>query len=124
MDQRDEVHLRSPEELSPQEQADLERALDSGVTELPPNHPKGLLGEKGPDLRKVEDFAPDLNAGLLQENDPGVIWLWIVLAYLLFFPLAYVVLWRSKTIPPKTKRIASAVGAAVIALLAIWLLVA
>ena len=119
------THLRTPDELSPEERAQFERALDSGVTELPPSHPKGILGEKGIDVRKVEDFTPDVNAtGLLQENDPGVMWLVIVLAYLLFFPLAYVVLWRSKFIPLRTKWVASAVGAVGIALVALRLLAA
>lgn len=117
------IHLRTPEELTPEEREQLERALDSGVRELPPNELKGFLGEKGPDMRKAEDYAPDLNAGLLQENDPGIIWLAIVLAYLLFFPLGYVLLWRSTFIPRKTKWIASLVGAAGIALVSLKLLV-
>ena len=118
------VHLRTPDELTPEERAQFDRALDSGVTELPPNHPKGLLGEKGIDVRKVEDYTPDLNAGLLQENDPGIVWLVVVLAYLLVItiPIAYVVLWRSKYIPIKTKWIASAIGAAGIALVVLRLL--
>jgi hypothetical protein len=112
MSEKPPVRLRTPDELSPEERAQFERALDSGVTELPPNQPKGILGEKGIDVRKVEDYTPDLNAGLLQENDLGIIWLWIVLAYLLFFPAAYAILWMSKRIPIRTKVVASAIGAA------------
>jgi len=116
------IHLRTPDELSPEERAQLERALDSGVTELPPNQPRGMLGEKGIDVRKVEDFTPDLNAGIVQENDPGVMWLGIVLSYLLFFPLAYFLLWRSKHISTRAKWIASAVGAAGIILVLLRLI--
>jgi len=115
-------HLRTPEEMSPEEREKLERMLDSGITELPPNQVKGFLGEKAPDMRKVEDFEPDLNAGILQENDLGVIWLLIILAYLLFFPVAYVVLWRSKVIPHKSKVVVSVVGAVGIALVTLWIL--
>ena len=121
MSQDPPVKLRTPEEMSPEERERLERLLDSGITELPDNQLKGFLGEKAPDMRKIEEFAPDLNAGILQENDMGVVWLVIVLAYLLVFtiPVAYVVLWRSKGIPRKTKWIASAIGAAGIVLVAL-----
>jgi hypothetical protein len=112
MPEKPSVHLRTPDELTPAEHAQFERAMDSGITELPPNQPKGMLGEKGIDVRKVEDYTPDLNAGILQENDPNVKWLVIVLSYLLFFPIAYVLLWRSKYISPRAKWIASGVGAA------------
>jgi hypothetical protein len=112
------VHLRTPDEMTPDERLQLEKALDSGVTELPPNQLKGFLGEKGPDMRQPEDFTPDLNAGLLQENDPGVMWLVIILAYLLLFPIAYVVLWRSKFITRRTKWVVSVIGAAGIAFVA------
>ena len=123
MPEKPPVHLRTPEELSPEERAQLERALDSGVTELPQSHPKGLLGERGIDVRKVDDFAPDVNAtGIAQENDPGVKWLVIVLAYLLFFPLGYLLLWHSKHISLRAKWIASGVGAAGVALVALRLL--
>jgi hypothetical protein len=101
--------------------AELERALDSGITELPENQPKGILGEKGADLRKVEDFTPDLNAGLSQENDMPVLWMGIMLAYLVFFPAAYVIMWMSERIPFRTKVIASVVGALGIVVLVAWL---
>jgi len=74
----------------------LDDALSSGARdELPPNQPKGILGDKGLDIYKVDTFEPDLNAGVSQENDAPVIHLAIVLAYLLFFPLAFWLLWRS-----------------------------
>ncbi len=111
MSEKPPVHLRTPDELTPEERAQFERAMDSGITELPPSQPKGMLGEKGIDVRKVEDFTPDLNAGILQENDPNVMWLVIVLSYFLFFPAAYVLLWRSKYISVRAKWIASGVGA-------------
>ncbi len=115
MADKGEVRLRSADELTPEERLELDRQLDSGVTELPPNQPKGILGERGIDVRRVDTFEPDLNAGILQENDPGVMWLWIVLAYLLFFPVAYVLLWRSTYIPRRTKLLVSVVGAVGIA---------
>jgi hypothetical protein len=87
---------RSIDELTPEEREVYERELDSGVTELPPNHIKGWLGEKGPDLRRPDDLTPDLNAGLSQEDDAPVRALVLVLAYLVFFPLAFVLLWRSR----------------------------
>ena len=49
---------RSLDELTQEERAEYDAQLDSGVTEMPPNQIKGLLGEKGPDLRKPDDFAP------------------------------------------------------------------
>lgn len=113
------VHLRSPEELSPEEREELERALDSGITELPQNQPKGFLGQKAPDMRKPEDFSPDMNAGLLQENDPGVMGLVIVLAFLLFFPVGYVLLWRDKHLNRRTKWIASVVVAVIVGAIAL-----
>jgi hypothetical protein len=95
---------------------ELDRALSRGeLDELPPNQVKGLLGEKNPKLKVVDSFAPDLNAGVSQEIDLPVVWMGIVLAYLVFFPLAYVLLWRTKYITHRDKIIVSAVGAAGIA---------
>ena len=108
-------------ERSPSREEELERELDKGGRELPPNEPRGLLGETNPSLYKVDDFAdapPDLNAGISQEVDMPVIWMGIVLAYLVFFPLAYVILWRTKAIPIRTKVISSVVGGVGIAALA------
>ena len=102
-------------------EAALDRALDSGMTELPPNQVKGLLGEKGPDLRKVDEFTPDLNSGISQEVDLPVVWVGILLAYLLLFPLAYVLLWRSKHISRRGKIISSVVGAVGVVAVLIWL---
>lgn len=83
----------------------LERALDSGVSELPPNQPRGILGERNPNIRATENFTPDLNAGISQEVDLPVIWMAIVLAFvtILFSPVGYVVLWRTKSISRRAK---------------------
>ena len=112
---------RSLEELTPEERERYERELDSGVTELPPNQIRGILGEKGPDIRKVESFEPNLNAGLSQEGDGPVQALVFLLAYVLFFPLAFFWLWRSRSYSRGFKTVASvvmAIGiAAVVALL-------
>jgi hypothetical protein len=78
---------------------------------LPPNQPKGILGETGFNLRKTDTFEPDLNAGVSQEMDLPVVWMGVVLAYLLFFPLAYWLLWRSPLFSRRAKIIASVVGA-------------
>jgi hypothetical protein len=91
----------------------LDAALSRGeMAELPPNQPKGLLGERGFNLRKTDSFEPDLNAGVSQENDLPVIWLGVLLAYLLFFPLAYWLLWRSPLFSRRAKIAVSVVGAA------------
>jgi len=90
----------------------LDEALSKGeLDELPQNQPKGILGEKGFDLYKVDEFEPDLNAGISQENDLPVVWLAIIVAYLLFFPLAYWLLWRTPLISHRYKVVASIVGA-------------
>lgn len=89
----------------------LEDILSRGSRdELPPNRPKGLLGEKGLDLYATDTFEPDLNAGISQENDVPVVWLGIVLAFLVFFPLAYWLLWRSSLFTRRAKIITSIVG--------------
>ena len=105
----------------PTREQELDRALDSGVTELPPNHVRGILGVSSPDLREPESFDPDLNAGVSQENDLPVLWMAIVLAYLLAFPVAYVVLWRSKLISWRAKIVISIVGAVGVAYIALRL---
>jgi hypothetical protein len=89
---------------------ELTRALDGGLDRLPANQPRGILGETNPDVRKEEDFTPDLNAGISQENDMPVVWLAIVLGYLVFFVPGFMILWLSKSVPIKTKWIATAVG--------------
>ena len=101
-------------------QAELDRALDGGMAELPPNQVKGLLGEKGVDLRKADSFAPDLNSGISQEMDLPVVWMGIVLAYVLFFPLAFLLVWKSRHISPRAKIMTSAVGAVGVAAVGIW----
>lgn len=94
-----------------QRQAALDRALDGGLEKLPPNQVKGILGETMPDLRKEEDFTPDLNAGISQEMDLPVMWMGIVLALILFFPLGYYLLWRAENISHRAKVITSVVAA-------------
>ena len=90
---------------------ELDRELSKGeLDELPPNQVKGLLGEKNPKLKAVDSFEPDLNAGVSQEMDLPVVWMAIVLAYLVFFPVAYVLLWRTKYITHRNKIIVSVVG--------------
>lgn len=90
----------------------LDDAMRRGeLPDLPPNAPKGILGERGFDIYKVDDFEPDLNAGISQENDLPVIWLAIVLAFLLFFPVGFWLLWRTPLIGTRSKIIVSAVGA-------------
>jgi hypothetical protein len=89
----------------------LARALESPMAELPENQPKGLLGDPGLNMGKTDDFKPDLNAGISQENDMPVVWMAIVLGYLLFFVPGFVILWFSKRVPIKTKIVASIVMA-------------
>ena len=84
---------------------------------------RGLLGERNPKLKVVDSHGPDLNAGVSQEMDLPVVWIGIILAYLLFFPLAYVLLWRTKYISPRAKVVVSVIGAAGIAYVAYWLVV-
>ena len=97
---------------------ELDRALSRGERELPENQVRGWLGERNPDLRKEDDFGPDLNAGISQEMDSPVEWLVIVLAYLLFFPVAAFLLWRSPRYTLRAKIFWSLVGAAGIGFLA------
>lgn len=110
----------SARELSREER--LEEALRGPVCELPENQPKGMLGEIGLDVRKVDDFAPDLNAGLSQETDTPVVWTAVALGYLVFFVPGFVILWLSKRVPMRTKLFASAVMAAGVALFLIVVL--
>jgi len=112
---------RALEELTPEERAQYERELDSGVTELPPNQVRGLLGEKAPSLYKVDEIGPDLNSGLSQEDDAPVKALLFLLAYVLFFPLAYVLLWRAKAYSRRSKIIVSIVMAVGVIIVAVAL---
>lgn len=90
--------------------AALDRALDGGLDQLPPNQVKGLLGERMPDLRREDDFTPDMNAGISQEMDFPVMWMGIVLAMILFFPLGFYLLWRADYISYRAKVITSVVA--------------
>lgn len=86
---------------SPQRERD---PLGGGLTEMPPNIPPGFLGEKAPDMKKVDgDGSHGLNAGVIQE------WTWettiiiVIMTYIFFFPAAYVILWRSNKVPRNHK---------------------
>ena len=113
---------RTLEELTPEEREQYERELDSGVTELPQNQIQGMLGEKNPSLYKVDEPQPGLNSGLSQEDDALVRSLVFFLVYLLFFPAAYVLLWRSKAYSRRSKIIVSAVMTVGVIAVAILLL--
>lgn len=93
---------------------ELDRHLDSGVTELPPNQVKGVLGERGLNVSKIDEHKPDLNSGISQEVDLPVIWAAIVLCLLtvLLSPVGYVLLWRSPLMSRRAKVIWTGVGAA------------
>jgi hypothetical protein len=90
----------------------LNEALDKGArAELPPNVPPGWLGEDNPDLRKIDEFKPSLNAGIVQESTPETRALVIALLCALFFtsPIAFWMLWRSPTRSMTTKVFGSVV---------------
>ena len=95
----------------------MKAALDAGdIGQLPPNVPPGLLGEAGPDLRKVDPDSFGLNAGQTQEMDGPVILMLVVITYAIFFPLSFYILWRTATLPLRTKIMLSAVmGVGVVA---------
>ncbi len=103
-------------------QRELDAALDEGeLAQLPPNQPKGLLGEKGLNLYKVDDFEPDLNAGVSQDNDAPVVWLAVIVAYLLFFPLAFWILWRTPLFSRRAKVLTTVAGCLGLVAVSIWL---
>ena len=94
---------------------ELEEALDQGgIDELPPNVPPGFLGETPPDFRKVDGDEPHgLNAGITDEWTWETTMLWVLLAYIIFFPAAFIILWRSRWVSRKQKvwvSVAMAVG--------------
>lgn len=83
---------------------ELEDAFGEGLHELPPNIPPGFLGEVGPDLRKADTGGPyGLNAGVVQEWTWETTMILVGLAYIFFFPAAFVVLWRSRKVPKRQK---------------------
>lgn len=87
-----------------------EPGYEDAMGELPPNVPPGILGETGFDLRKVDDDGPHgLNAGLIQEWTWEMTMLVVFLAYVIFFPAAYVILWRSRVVPQKHKVVLSTI---------------
>lgn len=86
-------------------QEKLDRALSRGERELPPNQVKGILGERGLNVGKVDEFKPDLNSGISQEVDLPVVWMAIVLLFLtvILAPVGVVVLWRTRLISHRAK---------------------
>lgn len=109
--------------LPSQEPEDLKRALDEGaMRELPPNQVQGWIGERGPDLRKVDEIGkPGLNSGLSQEVDAPVVFLGVLVAMVVFFPAAYVILWRSRALSRRYKVVATVVISVVVAAAAVWI---
>ena len=94
-----------------------------GLDELPPNIPPGFLGETGVDLRKVDgDGSHGLNAGVIQEWTAETTLIVVMLAYILFFPLAFVILWRSRKFSRRQKTVSSVLMAVGIAYFAARLL--
>ncbi len=95
----------------PREESEaVRRALDAGeLNELPPNRVPGWIGEKGPDLRKTESYEHGLNAGVSQELDTPVMFLLLVVAFVVFFPAAYVLLWRSRAFSRRYRIVATVV---------------
>jgi hypothetical protein len=93
----------------------LEEALSKGAsTGLPPNKTMGWLGEVGPDLRKVDEFEPSLNAGLSQESSENLRWLLMLILYLtvLGSPIAIWLLWKEPARSLRAKIITTVVGVA------------
>lgn len=87
----------------------LDAALDKGsLPELPPNRPHGVLGHISPDMRKIEDFDMGSDTGVSQEIDMPVVILAIILSYVLFFPIAFVIVWRTRRLNQRVRVILSA----------------
>jgi hypothetical protein len=81
-----------------------EDPFGDGLDELPPNVPPGFLGERGPDLRKADsDGSHGTNAGIIQEWTLETTMMAVILSYILFFPLAFVILWRSRKVSRSQK---------------------
>lgn len=107
MDRTDAVPAAADAEA--RREAELEAALGEEMPELPPNIPPGFLGEIAPDFRKIDDDGPHgLNAGVIQETTWETTVLWVALAYLIFFPAAFYILWRSDKVLRSHKVVLSA----------------
>ena len=91
---------------------------------MPAFRPSGMLGEvgSGMDLAKSDNLSEGQHTGIIQDTEDWTVqWLVIVLTYLVFFPVAYVLLWRSQQIDLRAKVLVSVAGVAGIAL-AVYLL--
>ena len=111
------------EDVPRDESEPLKRALDAGeLDELPPNIVPGWIGERGPDFRKTDSFDHGINAGVSQENDAPVMFLLLVIAFMVFFPAAYVLLWRSRRFSRRYRIIATVVMGVLVAAVGVGLL--
>ena len=62
-----------------------------------------------PDIRKADGDGPHgLNAGVIQEWTWETTMLSVLLAYVLCFPVAFVILWRSRRVPRNHKIVLTA----------------
>jgi Fe2+ transport system protein B len=94
-------------------QQEIDAALSKGARPyLPDNETPGWLGEVSPDLRKVDEFKPSLNAGLIQEETPQTKWLLMLVLYLLVItcPAAVWILWREPRRSLRAKIVTTVVG--------------
>ena len=83
--------------------AELDRELSKGEHPLPENKPRGLLGGAGLDLRQPDSDRPSLFGGVTQEIDANLVWVAMLIAFLVFFPAAYVILWWYPRFPKRMK---------------------
>jgi hypothetical protein len=89
-----------------------DEGFEDGPVELPENVPPGFLGERAPDLRRIDTFEPSLNAGLIDESSNATRALWVVLALALIVtqPIAWWFIWRSKRLRTWVKVVVTLLG--------------
>ncbi len=115
----EEQPARVVEQSAPSAGPSLRDPYGDGLDELPPNVPPGFLGERAFRLNVTDDEGPHgLNAGVLQEWTAETTRLALALTYLLFFPAAYAILWRSRWFSRTERIVLSAVMTAGIAYVA------